>query len=204
MIPVEFLITAFIVVLAPGTGVVYTVAVGLGRGRAASIGAAAGCTLGIVPHMSAAILGFAALLHTSAVLFFVFKLAGAAYLVYLAIQTLHDRGALRFNADRQAKSLWQTARTGFLINILNPKLSIFFLAFLPQFAPTGTPDALAHMLVLSAIFMVMTFVVFIVYGVFAAAARDYVLQSARALAWIRRVTALAFGAMAVRLAISEA
>ncbi len=203
MIPLEFWITAFIVVIAPGTGVVYTIAIGLGRGRAASVAAALGCTIGIVPHMSAAILGFAAILHTSAVLFQGFKLLGAAYLVYLAIQTLRDRGALRFNADKAAKTPWQTARTGFLINILNPKLSIFFLAFLPQFFPSGTPDALGHMLVLSAIFMAMTLVVFVVYGVFAAAARTYVLSSERALGWMRRATALAFGAMAARLALSE-
>jgi len=203
MVPIEFWITAFIVVIAPGTGVIYTIAVGLGRGRAASLAAALGCTFGIVPHMSAAILGFAAMLHTSALLFQGFKLIGAAYLCYLAIQTLRDRGALRFSADRQAKSLWQTARTGLLINILNPKLSIFFLAFLPQFAPGGAPDALTHMLVLSAIFMAMTFVIFAIYGVFAAAARTYVLSSRRALGWMRRATALAFGAMAARLAFSE-
>jgi len=204
MVPVEFWVTAFIVVIAPGTGVIYTIAAGLGRGRAASIAAAFGCTAGIVPHMSAAILGFAAILHTSAVVFQGFKLVGAAYLAYLAVQTLRDRGALRFNADREAKTLGQTVRTGFLINILNPKLSIFFLAFLPQFAPEGTPDAVLHMLVLSAIFMVMTLAVFVLYGVFASAARTHVLSSRRTMGWMRRMTALVFGAMAVRLAVSEA
>lgn len=204
MISLAFVVTAFLVVLAPGTGVVYTIAVGLGRGRRSAVAAAAGCTMGIVPHMSAAILGFAALLHTSAVLFTGFKLVGAAYLLYLAVQSLRAKGALDFAPDAEDKSLWQTGRTGFLINILNPKLAVFFLAFLPQFAPAGAPDALAHMLLLSGIFMVMTFVVFVGYGAFAALARDYVLKSARAMAWLRGLTALAFGGMAARLVLSEA
>lgn len=204
MISPEFLITAFIVVLAPGTGVIYTIATGLGRGRIPSIAAAAGCTMGIVPHMLAAILGFAAILHSSALVFQTFKWAGAAYLVYMAIQTLRSRGALNLKASDTPRSLWQTARSGFLINILNPKLSIFFLAFLPQFAAPEGPGALGHMLLLSGIFMAMTFVVFVAYGIFASLARTYVLASARAMAWIRRVTALAFAGMGARLAFSEA
>lgn len=203
MISPEFLITALIVVLAPGTGVVYTLAVGIGRGRLASAFAALGCTLGILPHISAAILGVAALLHTSALLFQIFKFAGAAYLIYLAIQVLRDRGTLSISPRKDNKTLWQTVRTGFLINILNPKLSVFFLAFLPQFAPVDTPNALPHMLLLSAIFMLMTFVVFVIYGQFAALARDYVLARENVMAWFRRLTALAFGAMGLRLALSE-
>ncbi|MCB9992468.1 MAG: LysE family translocator [Hyphomicrobiaceae bacterium] len=204
MISPEFLITALIVVLAPGTGVVYTLAVGIGRGRLASAFAAFGCTLGILPHIAAALLGVAALLHTSAVLFQIFKFAGAAYLVYLAIQVLRDRGTLSISPRRDQKSLFQIVRTGFLINILNPKLSVFFLAFLPQFAPAGRADTLFHMLVLSAIFMLMTFAVFVVYGQFAGLARDYVLACESVMAWFRRLTALAFGAMGLRLALSEA
>lgn len=203
MVSLEFLITAFVVVLAPGTGVVYTLAVGLGRGRVAAIFAALGCTLGIVPHMAAAILGFAAILHTSALLFHIFKIAGVAYLIYLGVQVLRDKGTMRITADSEPISLWQTVRTGFLINILNPKLSIFFLAFLPQFAPVGVGSSLLPMVSLSAIFMAMTFAVFVAYGVFAAAARDYVLTSERIMAWFRRGVALAFGGMGLKLALSE-
>lgn len=199
----EFLITAFVVVLAPGTGVIYTVATGLGRGRVASFWAAFGCTLGIVPHIAAALAGVAALLHTSAVWFQIFKWAGVAYLVYLAIQTLRDTGSVQFSAKPAQRSVWQTMRTGFLINILNPKLSIFFLAFLPQFVDSAGP-ALFQMLMLSIIFMAMTFVVFVGYGVFSAFARGAILANDNALKWIRRGTAAAFGAMGVRLALSEA
>lgn len=204
MVSFEFLITALIVVLAPGTGVVYTIAVGLGRGRLQSSAAAFGCTLGIVPHVLAAILGFAALLHTSALVFTAFKIAGALYLLYLAWQVLRSRGSLSFEPEASPESLFATARTGFLINILNPKLSIFFLAFLPQFAPASGGGVVAHMVLLSLVFMAMTFAIFVIYGNFAALARDYVLASARAMTWIRRTTALAFGAMSLRLVMSEA
>src|SRR5262252_5479592 len=91
----EFLVTSLIVVASPGTGVLFTLAAGLSRGRRASIVAAFGCTLGIVPHMAAAILGLAALLHTSAVAFQAFKYAGVAYLLYMAWNALREQGALK-------------------------------------------------------------------------------------------------------------
>ena len=85
-----FLVTSFIVVASPGTGVLYTLAAGLSRGSRASIVAAFGCTLGIVPHMAAAIMGVAALLHTSALAFQLFKYVGVAYLLYMAWNTLRE------------------------------------------------------------------------------------------------------------------
>ncbi|MEO0665235.1 MAG: LysE family translocator, partial [Pseudomonadota bacterium] len=134
----QFLITAFVVVIAPGTGVIYTLAVGLGRGARASTWAALGCTAGIVPHLLAATLGLAALLHTSAVAFQIVKFAGVAYLLYLAWQALRAGGALSIEADPRPEHPWRIARRGALINILNPKLSIFFLALLPPFL-SGEP-----------------------------------------------------------------
>src|SRR6186713_1821007 len=157
-VSVEFLITSFIVVVSPGTGVLYTLAAGLSRGARASVVAAFGCTIGIVPHMAAAIMGLAALLHTSALAFQVFKYLGVAYLLYMAWSTLRERGALRVEKEVGARSAVQVTVTGILINILNPKLSIFFLAFLPQFVSAGETRPLALMLELSAVFMLMTFV----------------------------------------------
>ena len=130
---VEFLITSFIVIASPGTGVLYTLAAGLARGSRASVVAAFGCTIGIVPHMAAAIMGLAALLHTSALAFETFKYLGVAYLVYMAWNTLRARGALRVEQEVGTRSAAQVTLTAILINILNPKLSIFFFAFLPQF-----------------------------------------------------------------------
>ena len=200
----EFLATALVVVLAPGTGVIYTLAVALARGRLASIWAAFGCTLGIVPHMVAAILGVAAILHASALLFQVVKFAGVAYLLWLAWQTIRDRGALKVEVGKEAGSLPRIAVTGTLINILNPKLSIFFLAFLPQFVDPAAASPLGAMVELSAVFMAMTFVVFAAYGFVASAVRDRMLASARVMAWMRRGFAAAFVALGAKLALTTA
>src|SRR5438128_1086451 len=176
---IEFLLTSLIVVASPGTGALYTLATGFSRGGRMSVVAAFGCTLGIVPHMAAAILGLAALLHTSALAFQAFKYIGVAYLLYMAWNTLRERGVLRVEKEVGARSAVQVTVTAILINILNPKLSIFFLAFLPQFVSAREPHALARMLELSGVFMAMTFVVFVGYGLFAAAIRDHVISRPR-------------------------
>ncbi|MEM7379258.1 MAG: LysE family translocator, partial [Pseudomonadota bacterium] len=163
---IEFLITSLIVVLLPGTGVIYTVSIGLSQGARASVAASLGCTLGIVPHLCASVFGVAAILHTSALAFQVFKVIGVVYLGYLAYVMWRESGTIEFRKT-QRQALFQIAIRGLLINILNPKLSIFFLAFLPQFVPTGSANAVAVMLLLSAVFMLMTFVVFVGYGVLA-------------------------------------
>ena len=172
---IEFLITSLIVVASPGTGVLYTLATGLSRGSRASVVAAFGCTLGIVPHMAAAILGLAALLHTSALAFQTFKYLGVAYLLYMAWNALREHGALRVEGEVGARSAVQVTITAILINILNPKLSIFFLAFLPQFVSATEAHPLSRMLELSAVFMLMTFVVFVGYGLCAASIRTHVI-----------------------------
>ena len=200
---VEFLITSFIVVVSPGTGVLYTLAAGLSRGARASIVAAFGCTIGIVPHMAAAILGLAALLHTSALAFQIFKYVGVAYLLYMAWSTLRERGALQVEKEVDARSAVQVTVTAILINILNPKLSIFFLAFLPQFVSADEAAPLLRMLALSAVFMLMTFVVFVGYGLFAASIRYHVISRPRILTWLRRFFAGAFAALGARLAFAD-
>ncbi len=200
---VEFLLTSFIVIVSPGTGVLYTLAAGLSRGSRASVVAAFGCTIGIVPHMAAAIMGLAALLHTSALAFQTFKYLGVAYLLYMAWNTLRERGALKVEQEVGAHSAIQVTVTGILINILNPKLSIFFLAFLPQFVSAGEPHPLSRMLALSGIFMLMTFVVFVGYGLFAASIRDHVISRPRVLTWMRRSFAAAFVALGARLALTD-
>ncbi len=199
----EFLLTSLIVVAAPGTGVIYTLAAGLSRGSRASVVAAFGCTLGIVPHMAAAILGLAALLHASAVAFQIFKYVGVAYLLYLAWNTLKEHGALKVEKDTSRRSSLQVIVTAILINFLNPKLSIFFMAFLPQFIDAGETHPLARMGELSAVFMLMTFVVFVGYGLFASAVRDHIISRPRVLAWMRRTFAAAFVALGVKLAFAD-
>jgi threonine/homoserine/homoserine lactone efflux protein len=200
---IEFLVTTFIVVISPGTGVIYTLAAGLSRGARASVLAAFACTLGIIPHMAAAITGLAALLYTSALAFEVIKYLGVGYLLYMAWSTLRQHGAFSVEGDTARKSARQVIVEGILINILNPKLSIFFFAFLPQFVPAGDPNAVPRMLELSAVFMVVTFVVFAIYGVFAAAVRTHIVSRPRVLTWMRRTFAGAFIALGARLALSE-
>lgn len=199
----EFLITSLIIVASPGTGVLYTLATGLSRGSRASVVAAFGCTLGIVPHMAAAIMGLAALLHTSALAFQVFKYIGVVYLLYMAWDAWREHGALKVEKQLGSRSAAQITLTAILINILNPKLSIFFLAFLPQFVSADEPDLISHMLELSAVFMAMTFLVFAVYGLFAASVRDHIVTRPRVLTWMRRTFAGAFVTLGAKLAFTE-
>jgi threonine/homoserine/homoserine lactone efflux protein len=202
-VSVEFLLTTLIVVATPGTGVLYTLAAGLARGARASVVAAVGCTFGIVPHMVAAVTGLAALLHASALAFQTLKYLGVAYLLYMAWTTLREKGALAVTAETAPRSAAQVITSGILINILNPKLTLFFFAFLPQFVRADEPDALPRMLELSAVFMLVTLVVFVVYGVFAAAVRSRVVGRPRVMLWTRRVFAGSFGALAGRLALTD-
>ena len=204
MISLQFLLSAIVVVLAPGTGVIYTLALGLGQGRMAAFWAAVGCTFGIVPHLAAATLGLAAVLHTSALLFTIVKFAGVAYLLYLAWQSLRSGGALAISADRKVENGWRIARRGALINILNPKLSIFFLALLPPFLSGSPATATLEMTVLGAIFMALTFGVFVLYGLFAAQARTWLLGSEAVMRWLNRSFAAIFAALAGRLALERA
>jgi threonine/homoserine/homoserine lactone efflux protein len=206
----SFLLTSLIVVASPGTGVLYTLAVALAQGSRASVAAAFGCTLGIVPHMTAAMLGLAAVLHTSALAFAALKWCGVLYLLYMAWQALRETGALAvegpqgtFSGGSGGRSRRRVIVTGILINILNPKLSIFFLAFLPQFIAADEAHPLARMLALSGAFMLMTFAVFAVYGLFAASVRDRVITRPNVMAWLRRGFAAGFAALGARLALSE-
>ena len=200
----SFLLTTLIVVASPGTGVLYTLAVALTQGGRASISAAFGCTLGIVPQMMATMLGLAAVLHTSALAFAALKWCGVLYLLYMAWQALRETGALAVNAEATPeRSSRRVIVTAILINILNPKLSIFFLAFLPQFIAVDEAYPLARMLELSAAFMAMTFVVFALYGLFAAAVRDRVISRPRVMAWLRRSFAAGFAALGAKLAFAE-
>ena len=199
----EFLLTTLVVVATPGTGVLYTLAAGLSRGAGASVVAAFGCTLGTVPHMVAAITGLAALLHTSALAFQVLKYMGVAYLLYMAWNTLREQGALAVDEEASSLPARKVIAAGVLINLLNPKLTIFFFAFLPQFVSTTEAHASLQMLGLSAVFMLVTFAVFAVYGVFAAALRSHVISRPAVVAWMRRVFGAAFLALAGRLALAD-
>jgi len=208
----EFLITTLIVVLLPGTGVIYTLAAGLTQGARAAGLAAVGCTLGIVPHVAASIAGLAALLHASALAFEVIKYLGVAYLLYMAWQMWRDTGALAVpTVDAAGEDAGGAAQirplriigAGVFLNLLNPKLTLFFLAFMPQFVDASAPNASAQMLGLALVFMGLTFVVFALYGILAAQARDQVISRPKVMRLVRRSFASAFALMGLRLALAE-
>jgi len=199
----EFLLTTLIIVASPGTGAIYTIAAGLSRGARASVVAAFGCTLGIVPHVAAAMLGLAALLHASALAFNAVKYAGVAYLLWMAWNSLREKGALRVDGAADRRSDMRVVLDAIAINVLNPKLSIFFVAFLPQFVSADEAMPLLRMSELSGVFMLVTFAVFALYGIFAAGMRDRVVSSPRVMMWMRRSFAAAFAALAGKLALSE-
>lgn len=197
-----FLLTSLVVVATPGTGALYTIAAGLSRGARTSLLAAVGCTLGTVPHLAAAITGTAALLRASGVAFEVFKIAGVAYLLYLAWSTWRDSGALTVDAEAAPRSARRIITSAVLINLLNPKLTLFFFAFLPQFVP-GDGGPVVPMLGLSAVFMLMTLVVFAIYGLFAAGVREKVLTRPQVLLRLRQVFAASFVALGAKLATTS-
>ena len=199
----EFLITTFLVVVTPGTGVIFTLAAGLSRGARASVIAAIGCTLGIVPHLAAAVVGLAALLNASAIAFQGVKYAGVAYLLFLAWRTLREEGGLEISGETTSRSAARVIGSAVLVNLLNPKLTIFFFAFLPQFVDMADPGATARMLELSGVFMFVTLVVFIGYGVLAASVRRHVISRPAVLTWMRRTFAGAFLLLGARLALAD-
>ena len=199
MLSVNFLVTCLIVVLIPGTGVIFTVSTGLTAGKRASVFAALGCTAGIIPHLLASVLGLSALLHTSALAFDMLKYAGVAYLLYVAYATWRDRSAFAVSETPTLSSAWTLMSRGLLMNILNPKLTIFFLAFLPQFVTPGSTAPALQMLVLSAVFMAMTFAVFVVYGLLANVFRRAVIESPRVQNWLRR----SFAGLGLNLAFAQ-
>lgn len=203
MLSAEFLLTSLVVVLIPGTGVIYTVSTGIFLGKRASIAAAIGCTTGILPHLLASILGLSAILHMSAMAFQVVKYAGAVYLLYLAWSMWKENGSLPVNSDNSEGRISQIILRGILINILNPKLSIFFLAFLPLFVPPEISSPVPYMITLAGAFMGMTLVIFILYGLAADIVRQYVVNSTRVVTWMQRSFACIFAALGLKLAISE-
>nr|WP_319388941.1 LysE family translocator [uncultured Cohaesibacter sp.] len=204
---IEFFITSLFIVITPGTGMIYTLLITLRRGLRMGVLAALGGTLSILSHMTAAVLGVAALLHASAMAFQMVKFAGVAYLLFMAYRMMKDKE--QFDPDQlkgdepHKKTAFGVMRDGILLNLLNPKLSIFFLAFLPQFIDVNTTSPLGDMVELSAVFMAMTFVVFALVAAAAASVRDKLLSRPQVMAWLKRGFAATFVALGAKLALTQ-
>lgn len=202
---VEFLLTSLVVVLIPGTGVVYTVGSSIGGGRRRGLIAAIGCTLGIVPHMLAAMLGLSGIMQAGSAVFEVVRWAGVAYLVFMGYAMIREAGSVPLDGsgDAPIDSAGLVVRRGILLNVLNPKLTVFFFAFLPQFlhASPGLLDA--KLIWLGGIFMLMTLVVFAVYALASSVARDLILATPVARRWVERALGAFLIAFAARLAFTD-
>ncbi len=199
----EYLATVILVCLAPGIGVIYTLSVSLGAGIRAGLLAALGCTICTAVHLGFAMAGLAAVLYASALLFQTIKWLGVGYMLWMAWGMLKGTGALAVEPSKRASDgriVWR----GVLLNLLNPKLPIFFMAFLPQFLPADAPDASARLVELGLVFVGTTFAVFALYALAAGTMRARVLGSERAMAWFRRAFAISFAALAGRLAMERA
>jgi threonine/homoserine/homoserine lactone efflux protein len=199
----EFLLASLILVLIPGTGVVYTITTGLTLRWRASLAAAVGCTLGIVPHILASILGLSALLNMSAQVFSLLKWAGALYLLYLAWNMWREAGALEIDQKNSETSPTKIILKAIAINLLNPKLTIFFFAFLPLFVSKDAASPTWEMILLSAVFMAITFIVFALYGILASGISSYLTGSSKAVRRLQQTFAVILAGFAVKLAFSE-
>jgi threonine/homoserine/homoserine lactone efflux protein len=203
MIKPEFLLASLVVVLIPGTGVVYTITTGLTLKWRASLAAAFGCTLGIVPHILASILGLSALLNMSAQVFSILKLAGALYLLYLAWNMWREAGTLEINKKSTETSFTKIILKAIAINLLNPKLTIFFFAFLPLFVSENSSSPTLEMILLSAVFMGLTFIVFALYGILASGISAYLRSSSKAVKRLQQAFAIILAGFAVKLVLTE-
>ena len=201
---IEFLLTSLVVVLIPGTGVVYTVSSSMGGGWRHRLFAAVGCTLGIVPHILAALLGLSAIMQTGAVVFELVRWAGVAYLIFIGVSMVRNAGALPLDdAGISGESVNRVIWRGILLNVLNPKLTVFFFAFLPQFldAPSGLFDA--GLILLSGVFMLMMLAVFAVYALASAAVRNLVLAAPVVRKWLERTLGTFLIGFAAKLAFTD-
>ncbi|KKJ93975.1 LysE family translocator [Micromonospora sp. HK10] len=199
---IAFLVTALVVVLTPGTGVVYTISTALAAGRRAGLLAALGCTVSLLPHLAAAVTGLAAVLRAGTPAFRVVTWLGVAYLLWMAWSALRDRGALRVDDGHPAPAAGRVIRDGLLMNLLNPKVTVFFVAFLPQFVPPDAPAAAARMLLHGTVFVLLTLVVFAGYAALAGALRRRVLARPRLTTLLRHGFAGSFLALGLGLALT--
>lgn len=200
MITLEYLVAALVIILIPGTGVIYTVGIGLVHKRLSMVYAALGCTLAISPHLLASIFGLSALLNSSAVLFNIVKFLGVIYLLYMAYNLFMDKGVLEFRPNQDKVNNNAIIKNGFLVNALNPKLSIFFLAFIPQFVSKSSESPLLSMFILGLVFMLMTFIVFVIYGYFANLLQYKVIQSRGVIKSMQKFFAVIFAILAYKMA----
>lgn len=198
-----FLITSLIIILIPGTGVIYTISTGISKGKKESIFAALGCTTGIVPHLCTSIIFSSLLVKMSPEAFLILKMAGAIYLLYLGFGMLFSKTGFDFESSQTEKKSTTIIRRGILINLLNPKLTLFFFSFLPQYVSSNSQNYVIECLLYGFAFMLLTFVVFVGYGMLAGIAKKSIINSPKWINLIQKLFGIIFIAFAIELALSS-
>lgn len=198
-----FLATSVAITFAPGPDNMQVLARGISQGRAAGLVAALGFAAGVTFHTTLATLGVAALLRSSPLAFQTIKYAGAAYLVWIGIKALRSQG-LATAHERPPQPLWSVFRQSVLGNMLNPKVTLFFLVFLPQFIDThGVQSVPVQMLELGALFMLQTVVIFSIFGVCAGMIGGWLKRRPSVGVWLDRLAGATFIAIGIRVALRD-
>lgn len=198
-----FLGASILLTIAPGPDNVFVVTQGVTRGRKAAVLTAIGMCSGISVHTTAASLGISAIFYSSAVAFNVVKFAGAAYLLLLAWKTIREHREIELRGNGGELSGFALFKRGFIMNVLNPKVALFFLAFLPQFVPPGSDNVALTMIMLGLIFMVQGMIIFIAIGLLSGAIGNYFLRKPRVSRLFSWLTAGIFAILGLRLALAR-
>ncbi|WP_024347671.1 LysE family translocator [Lacrimispora indolis] len=197
-----FFITSFIIILIPGTGVIYTISVGVSKGKKASILAAFGCTAGIIPHLCISIALSSLLVKMSSSAFTIIKLLGALYLLYLGVGMMLSKTKLKLENAKLENNPVPIVCRGILINLLNPKLTLFFFSFLPQYVNSNGKNYVIESLTYGLAFMILTLIVFMGYGILGGTAKKLIISSPKRINLLQKFFGIIFIVFAVQLALS--
>lgn len=199
----NFLVTSFIIILIPGTGVTYTISTGITKGKRASIFAALGCTIGIIPHLCISIALSSFIINMSNNSFFILKLIDAIYLLYLGIGMIRSKTNFDLINNKSEEKVGTIIRSGILINLLNPKLTLFFFSFLPQYAKSINDNYITECFLYGFTFMIVTLLVFIGYGLLAGISNNFFMNSPKRISYLQKIFGIIFIVFATQLAFSS-
>ncbi|VEP16061.1 Threonine efflux protein [Hyella patelloides LEGE 07179] len=198
-----FLVASIALIMTPGQDTIYVITRGIGQGKVAGVISALGVNLGVIIHTLFAVLGLSAILQSSALAFTVIKMVGAVYLIYLGIKTVLNKKEFFLQPNRQKASrlmlLWQ----GFVTNVLNPKVALFFLAFLPQFVDPSLGNVPWQMFLMGLCFALLGVVWLSCVGYFAGSMGSWIGRSATASSILRWITSSVLIGLGIKLALPE-
>lgn len=198
-----FISVTFIILISPGPNIIYVVTKGMNEGRKSAFKAVMGASVGDLAQVLAASLGLAVLLQASALAFFIVKMLGASYLFYVGIRCFLNKQQMLVKSSEEQTKGKDLFFTGFLTSALNPKTTLFFLSFLPQFIDNHSVYAQQQMLLLGSLFVIMGFFVMMVYAVFAEKLRFWIAKNDRIQAYFNWATGAIFIGFGLRVAFSE-